>query len=524
MGRWEGLAALLIVLLSSLTASGEEVPFARLELEPASVYAGQPFSIVLAVFTTGQDLDSGLSISGIPEGIQLQPFQEMPAVQKKENGRTYQVMHYRCDAICPKPGSYELAPVIRGVTTRTTQSLFFIQQHRTPFAVGVQPVRLTVKPIPLEQAPREYTGLLGAFELETDLSTNRVVPGDLVTLTYTLSGRGRFDMISQIGYDAIPGFKVYPPRPEPTRSAPRLRTFTQVIVPLKPDSLTIPPLTLAAFNPASETFDLLTSGPYTLEQDTARPVAAPSAIVMNLQAPEKAPTPLPPIHAVLRTPIADAALRKSAAQYLAFGNDAYSQNRLSEAIDAYVKILVLGLRLPEVNANLGAACGRAGQNGKAVLFLLRALRNNPRDRLAREHLAQLVHRTAIPFPPALPVWSHLALREWCALILLDLVLVVFFLIRTRRFPVSRLAWLAVWGILAFSSTGTAWWLAGPPVRERVVTEPVAQGHLAPSGHSAPTVRLTGGIVVETLEISGDWERVQTGNVTTWIPSSALEKP
>jgi hypothetical protein len=79
-------------------------------------------------------------------------------------------------------------------------------------------------------------------------------------------------------------------------------------------------------------------------------------------------------------------------------------------------------------------------------------------------------------------------------------------------------------MLASSIAGSAWWLAGPPVRERVVTEPASQGYLAPSGHATPTVRLTGGIVAETLEISGDWERVQAGNVTTWIPSSSLEKP
>lgn len=523
-GLWETLVFLLISLSFSLAAAGDDIPFARLEIEPASVYAGQPFTLVLAIYTTGQDLESGMSYSGIPEGIQLQPFQDMPPVQRIENGRSFQVLQYRCEAVSPKPGQFDLALVIRGVMVRTTQSLIFVQQFRTPFTTAVQPVRLVVKPVPVDRAPREFAGLIGSFQLGTVLSTNRVLPGDLVTLTYSLKGRGRFDMVSAIGYKSIPGFKVYPPRADPLRSGNSQRTFTQVVIPLTPDSRSIPPLTLAAFNPEREAFDLLTAGPFPLQADAVRPAAPPSAIVMNLQTPEAEPPPLPPIHAVLRSPIADPAQREPASRYFSFGNDCYSQNRLPEAIDAYVKILVLGLRLPEVNANLGAACGRTGQNGKAMLFLIRALRDRPRDRVARDHLAQLVRRAAIPFPPALPLWSRLTLREWCAPLLMSLILLTTFLIRLRGSPVSRPAWLIALTILAFSGTGCAWWLTGPPGLDRVVTESVVQGYLAPSDRSAPTVRLTGGIVVEVLDVSGDWERVKAGDVTTWIPSAALEKP
>lgn len=451
----------LLGFLFLATARSEEVPFARLEADPPTVYAGQPFTLLLSVFTTGQDLEPGMKINGLPDALQLQTFQEMPALSQTEGGRTYQVLRSRCDAIAPHPGRFQFAPVIQGVSTRTIQTFFFVQRIQNNVQIQIQPIPLEVKPIPLEQAPKDYAGLIGTFHLAASLSTNRVLPGDLVTLTCTLSGTGRFDRVPPLGIHSSPGFKLYPPRLETARSGATVRTYTQVMIPLNVGSRLIPGLKLTAFNPSLGSFETLSAGPFPLVEDTGRPTNQPSTIVMTM-------------------PGANG--------------------------------LVAPSLLPD---------------GKAMLYLLRTLRTQPRNPTAQRQLRQLLDTSAIPFPPALPPWSQLSRNEWLTVSgsALALGLIALGLRRRRYFSfVARLLTVITLPLALLASAGAAWWMTGPPASERVVTAALVQGRLAPTEASAPSIRLTEGMVVTRVDTSGAWVRVMAGDLAVWIPDSALEQP
>ncbi len=526
-----GMRALLpgcmLALVFVAAAKGEEASFARLEAEPPTVYAGQPFTLKLSIFTTGQDLEPGMQISGLPDAIQLQPFQDMPAVSQTENGQVYQVLRSKCDAICPQPGRLEFAPVIHGVSSRAVQTFFFVQRVRNAVQIPVRPITLEVKPIPMDQAPKDYTGLIGVFQLAASLSTNRVLPGDLVTLTSTVSGRGRFDLLPPLGLPSAPGFKVYPARLDSTRSAGNVRTYTQVLIPMSDDSRVIPAWTLVAFNPDQGAFDTFSAGPFSLVEDTGRPTNLPATIIMPLATPEGAPPPPLPIHPSIGRWLGDIASRQQAESYFTSGNQSYHDGRLTEAIDAYAKILALGARTPEVHANLGATYARNGQYGKAMLYLLGASRAQPRDRITRRLLLQLIDTSATPFPPSLPFWSHFSRNEWLALagLSLGLGLLAMGFARSKKvaFPTRLLATIML-PVFLVALAGVAWWTAGPPFSERVVTAPVVQGRLAPTDMSAPTVRLTEAMVVNRVTVSGPWAQVMAGALTVWLPNSAIQQP
>jgi hypothetical protein len=521
-------AFLIPAVMLAAAASGEEATFARLEADPPAVYAGQPFTLHLSVFTTGQDLEPGMQITGLPDALQLQPFQEMPAVSQTEGGRAYQVLRSRCDAICPQPGRLQFAPVIHGVSSRTIQTFFFVQRVRNDIQIPVRPITLEVKPIPLAQAPKEYAGLIGTFQLAAAVSTNRVLPGDLVTLTCTVSGRGRFDKIPPLGIPDTPGFKVYPPRLETPRSGGTSRTYSQVVIPLGSDSRTIPALKMVAFNPERGTFDTLAAGPFPLVEDAGRHTNQPAAIMMPfLPGPEAPASPPLPIHAALGHGPDDPANRLPGDSGFVAGNRAYDSGDMPDAIDAYAKLLALGYRTPELYANLGAACARNGQTGKAMLYLLRAIRTQPRDPIARNHMLQLLARSAVPFPPALPLWSRLSRKEWLqaagAALALGLLALGFGRRGAWAVPARFLAGVTL-PAAALAAAGVVWWMAGPPFSERVITVPVVQGRLAPTEGSASTARLTEGMVVTRAGASGAWVRVMAGDLAVWIPDSAIEQP
>jgi hypothetical protein len=513
---------LILMTLAALSAGAEVAPFARLEIAPATVYAGQPFTIQLSLYTAGQDLAPGMQLSGLPNELQLQPFQELQPISETVNGQTYQVFRSRCEAICPQPRQLHFAPMIQGNTVRTVQTFFFVQHIQTPVQIQAPPSTLTVKPIPLDRAPKGYAGLIGSFTLDATVSTNQVLPGDLVTLSFSLSGNGRFDLLPALAYQPLPGFKVYPPREDKVRSGAHARCATQVVIPKTPESLSLPSLTLVAFNPEREAFDTLTAGPFTFKPDTNRPAnQPPPPILLNGAAETTETVRLRPLHPPPRQWPGDPALKNRAEALFKSGAEACEANRLTEAIDAYSKLLALGFRTPEVNVNLGAACARNGQRGKAMVFLLRAVRAAPRDALARNHLADAQDPN---FRPRMPLWSRVSLAEWkFAAIAFTAAGFLLLLLGRRRSSGMAIPALLCLAAALLALAGFLWWRIGPPQAERVLAV-TAQGRLAPAASAAATVRLEEGATVRFLEQSGDWSRVELGGSTAWLLSSTLEKP
>jgi len=75
------------------------------------------------------------------------------------------------------------------------------------------------------------------------------------------------------------------------------------------------------------------------------------------------------------------------ARLLAEGNQAYTEGRLTDAAEAYLRVRDAGVDEATVHFNLGNTYARLGQLGRAVACYLRAERLAPRDQDVRENLA-----------------------------------------------------------------------------------------------------------------------------------------
>ncbi len=76
-----------------------------------------------------------------------------------------------------------------------------------------------------------------------------------------------------------------------------------------------------------------------------------------------------------------------AAAGFASAGAAYEAGRVAEARDAYARLAAAGTRTPALCYNLGNACWRLGERGRAVLWYERARRLAPRDEDIRFNLA-----------------------------------------------------------------------------------------------------------------------------------------
>ena len=123
-----------------------------------------------------------------------------------------------------------------------------------------KPIELTIKPLPTP-IPVNFTGLVGDFGLQTEVSSKDVKQGDTVTYTLTLSGAGNIKqaLLPQIDWQ---GFKVYADKPELEllKSSVGLsgrKVFKMALIPQKSGQLTLPEITLSYFDPKEQQYKTL---------------------------------------------------------------------------------------------------------------------------------------------------------------------------------------------------------------------------------------------------------------------------
>lgn len=128
------------------------------------------------------------------------------------------------------------------------------------------PTPVTIRPLPTEGKPSDFTGLVGTFALDAQPSAREVRLGGSVTLTVTLQGSG-----SLAGFELPPlpdgsGFRAYD---TPGTVQARLQEgnfkamlpVERALVPERAGKLTIPPLQLTAFDPDQERYVTLQTQP-----------------------------------------------------------------------------------------------------------------------------------------------------------------------------------------------------------------------------------------------------------------------
>jgi len=127
---------------------------------------------------------------------------------------------------------------------------------------------LRILPIPGDAG---FHGPVGRFDLSAKLDRARVAPGEAVTLRIRLSGTGNLRTATESPKVDIANVTLYPPsvKSDSTRAG-RTQVATEwsyVLVPKGRGTVTIPPVTLAIFDPAEKRIVTKTTAPLTLEAE-----------------------------------------------------------------------------------------------------------------------------------------------------------------------------------------------------------------------------------------------------------------
>lgn len=249
---------------------------------PTAAYVGEETIYTLA-FYQGADVYSNINFA--PPSLKNMWTEQPDDGQRHETkparmgGRDYTLTEVRT----------LLYPMSAGEVSIPSATVSFQPTPFTPpLHIKGNELTLSVKALPEKGKPAGFSGLVGNFSIETSVSQKSGAVGQPLTLTVTVLGRGALHAIPKPPNPVIDAERYDPEIKDVFRRGARgsegSRTFNYIIVPKNEGTLTIPPFPLTFFNPATATYETVTSAPLTM------PVAAAPKGSAAPDAPASTPT------------------------------------------------------------------------------------------------------------------------------------------------------------------------------------------------------------------------------------------
>jgi BatD DUF11 like domain len=170
--------------------------------------------------------------------------------------------------------------------------------------VSSPPAELTVLALPTEGRPPDFSGAVGTFKIDSDLSSTTAAAGDPLTLRMRVTGAGNFDRVDSSMLDHVDQWKTYPPKssfkPGDTVGYKGEKTFEQPLIASQPGPQTLPALAFSYFDPTTRRYETTRSSPLSVTIAPAladSTLTAPQAPVATAATPaNQSPSGLRPDH------------------------------------------------------------------------------------------------------------------------------------------------------------------------------------------------------------------------------------
>jgi hypothetical protein len=267
-------------------ASGDDV-FIRANVSVNNPYQGQQVIVSYNIYTRVSI--NQYSIEKLPSfrGLWSENLtqQGQPQTQTQTiNGETYRVAEiYRVALFPQRSGEITIEPLetdmVISLPGQRRQSLFdeffggspFDQRRTIRQTVRSNAVTLNVRPIPLQNRPAAFSGMVGSeFEVKASVNHTELNVNDAVNLNISVSGRGNLRMLDRPGFNFPPNLEVFDPNVSDnirntTAGVSGTRQYDYVMIPRTGGEFVIPSWDFVYFDPVAERFITRTTPEFTLQ-------------------------------------------------------------------------------------------------------------------------------------------------------------------------------------------------------------------------------------------------------------------
>jgi len=200
------------------------------------------------------------------------------------DGETYRTIVLKRVAVFPtRTGSLRVDPLTIETEAYASQQSssgdYSLQSRYEPLTLSSEALTLNTRPLP-DPPPAGFDGAVGDYTLTTNLSTDSVGVGEAVEIEATIGGTGNLATLQPPPLDVPAAFEQYDPSvtTDIHRGQDVIRgskTFTYTLVARESGTFTLPPITVAYFDPDAEVYRTLRSRPARLRvTGEARPDVA----------------------------------------------------------------------------------------------------------------------------------------------------------------------------------------------------------------------------------------------------------
>ncbi len=228
------------------------------EVDKTTAYTGEQITANWYLYTRGiiRDIDTLKypSLSGFwKEEIELATrlnFENYVA-----NGVMYKRALLASYALFPiKEGAVEIDPYKAKCVVLTGDAFGFSRPYQ--FTKGSKPMTVTVKPLPLDGKPKDFSGAVGEFQVNASVDQTNVPLNQPITLKIRFEGHGNAKLIDLPPLNLPENLELYDTKKESKffRDGHSYKEFEVLLIPRKEGLIEIPPITVSVFNPTTATY------------------------------------------------------------------------------------------------------------------------------------------------------------------------------------------------------------------------------------------------------------------------------
>jgi hypothetical protein len=264
--------------------------FVRASASKSNPYQGEQVIIIHKLYV-GQSVNGGYRVnsatmptqSGLWSYTLGDPNAENAAKQEVLNGKKYAVHEIRKTAVFPqKTGEITVTPMeidFNGnvISQQSSGDPFFDKffggrqvSQNYDLNLKSNAIQLNVKPLPQNNKPENFDGLVGQFTLSSSLSRAQLKANDATNLSITISGTGNIQHIDPLDVKFPSDFDVTEPRVTDHintkgNTVSGSRIFEYVIIPRNEGAFTIPKTSFSFFDPQTNSYKTLLTDEYHLQ-------------------------------------------------------------------------------------------------------------------------------------------------------------------------------------------------------------------------------------------------------------------
>jgi hypothetical protein len=237
----------LVALLGAILAGGSQIQASeplRIQAEVGSgpYYVGQGFELRVTVIAAGRPKIDPPRIDGALAwaiGTEREPL-TATGIGSIVDAESRFVVRFR--VVARRSGSLEIPSM---------QALHRDRSGRS------RPLRVPIQPMPLMDRPAAFLGGVGRFELHAEATPNVVRVGQEMSFRIKVTGPAAWGMTGRpelASYDHLGlGLRIEP-EPDEMTNEPPARTFVYRLRPTRAGEAVLPPVAIAAFDPATRRF------------------------------------------------------------------------------------------------------------------------------------------------------------------------------------------------------------------------------------------------------------------------------